>query len=86
MKANRDSIIRKLKIARGQIDGILNMVNEDRYCIDISTQLLSTQALLKSTNKEILKEHINSCVKEGIEDQDYTKVEEVIKVLEKFVD
>ena len=48
MKAKKDDITHKLKIARGQIDGILQMIEEDRYCVDISTQLQSVQALLKS--------------------------------------
>ena len=52
MKAKKDDITHKLKIARGQIDGILQMIEEDRYCVDISTQLQSVQALLerKSTD------------------------------------
>ena len=52
MKAKKSDIVHKLKIARGQIDGILQMVEEDRYCVDISTQLQSTQALLKSANQQ----------------------------------
>lgn len=54
MKAKKDDITHKLKIARGQIDGILQMIEEDRYCVDISTQLQSVQALLKSVNQQIL--------------------------------
>ena len=41
MKAKKGEVIHKLKIARGQIDGILQMIEEDRYCVDISNQLLS---------------------------------------------
>ena len=48
MKARKGDISHKLKIARGQLDGILQMVNEDRYCVDISNQILATQALLRS--------------------------------------
>ena len=55
MKAKKDDITHKLKIARGQIDGILQMIEEDRYCVDISTQLQSVQALLKSVNQQILQ-------------------------------
>lgn len=47
MKAKKGDIVHKLKIARGQLDGILQMVEENRYCVDISNQLLATQALLK---------------------------------------
>ena len=52
MKAKKGDIVHKLKIARGQIDGILQMVEENRYCVDISNQLLATQALLKSQSAD----------------------------------
>ena len=51
VKAKKSSVIHKLKIARGQIDGILQMIEEDRYCVDISTQLQATQSLLKNANQ-----------------------------------
>ena len=47
MKADHDQITRLLKTARGQIDGILKMVEEDRYCLDVSNQLMATQSILK---------------------------------------
>ena len=52
MKADKAHITRSIKIARGQLDGILRMIEEDRYCVDISNQLLATQALLKRVNQE----------------------------------
>ena len=67
MRAKKSDIVHKLKIARGQIDGILQMVEEDRYCVDISTQLQSTQALLKSANQQIMQAHIRSCVREALQ-------------------
>ncbi len=60
MKAKKGEVIHKLKIARGQIDGILQMIEEDRYCVDISNQLQATQALLKSANQQILQAHIRN--------------------------
>ena len=61
MRADRDSVRRKLKIARGQLDGILQMIDDDRYCVDISNQLLATQSLLKSANQQIMRAHIEGC-------------------------
>ncbi|NLN04669.1 MAG: metal-sensing transcriptional repressor, partial [Clostridiaceae bacterium] len=52
MQADKEKVYRLLKTARGQIDGLIKMVEEDRYCIDISTQLLATQAILRRVNKE----------------------------------
>ena len=87
MKADKDSTIRKIRIARGQLDGILRMIEEDRYCVDISTQLMSTLSLLKNVNREILQAHIRSCVKEALEtDQENPKLEEALKVLEKMTE
>ena len=86
MKARKGDISRKLKIARGQLDGILQMVNEDRYCVDISNQILATQALLRSANQQILQAHIRTCVREALQtDADNPKLEEALKLLEKMM-
>lgn len=86
MKAKKSDIIHKLKIARGQIDGILQMIEEDRYCVDISNQLQATQALLRSVNQQILQAHIRSCVREALQtDAENPKLEEALKLLEKMV-
>ena len=68
--ADHKSVTRMLKTARGQIDGILRMVEEDRYCVDISTQLMATQALLARINADVLKAHIEGCVTSAIESGD----------------
>ena len=71
MKAHKGDISHKLKIARGQLDGILQMVKEDRYCVDISNQILATQALLRSANQQILQSHIRTCVREALQTEAY---------------
>ena len=86
MKARKGDISHKLKIARGQLDGILQMVNEDRYCVDISNQILATQALLRSANQQILQAHIRTCVREALQTYaDNPKLEEALKLLEKMM-
>ena len=86
MKADKAHITRFIKIARGQLDGILRMIEEDRYCVDISNQLLATQALLKRVNQEILRAHIRGCVREGLHtDEPNPKLEEALQLLEKLV-
>lgn len=67
MKADREKVSRLLRTARGQIDGILKMIEEDRYCIDISNQIIATEAILHKVNREVLHGHIDMCVKEAIE-------------------
>lgn len=85
MQADKASITRLLKTARGQLDGLLKMVEEDRYCIDISTQLLATQAILKRINREILKAHMQGCVKDAFASGDADKkINEILSLLDKM--
>ena len=86
MKADNNKVIRSIKIARGQLDGILRMIEEDRYCVDISNQLLATQSLLKRVNEDILHAHIRSCVREGLQtDEPNPKLEEALQLLSKLI-
>lgn len=85
MQSNQAKITRLLKTARGQVDGLIRMVEDDRYCIDISNQILATLAILKSINRQILHDHLNHCVKEALEKgQGYQKIEEIMAVLDKL--
>jgi DNA-binding FrmR family transcriptional regulator len=77
--------IQALKTSKGQIEGIIKMIEEGRYCVDISNQIIAAQSLLKKANMIILKQHLNSCVKEAFKnDKGEEKIEEVMKVLEKI--
>jgi len=84
--ADRGKVSRLLKTARGQLDGILKMVEEDRYCIDISQQLMATEALLNKVNRDILKAHLRGCVKQAASAEDReAKVEELVAALDKIL-
>lgn len=86
MMADKDSVSRLLKTARGQIDGILKMVDNNRYCMDISNQILATQSVLKKANKEILRAHMLHCVKQAFEEgQEEEKIDELLALLDKFL-
>ena len=85
MRADKEKITRLLKTARGQIDGLLKMVEEDRYCIDISNQLLATQAILRNINKEVLHAHLTGCVQNALGEEDQRKkIEEIIGIMDKL--
>ena len=86
MKAKKGDIVHKLKIARGQLDGILQMVEENRYCVDISNQLLATQAILRRANKEVVSAHMHSCVMQAFEQGGNAeeKIEEIIALIDKM--
>lgn len=86
MKADRTQVTRLLKTARGQLDGILKMVEDDRYCIDISNQILATESILKRANREIIRAHMQGCVKEAIEQGGGDdKIEEILATVDKMV-
>ncbi len=88
MVADKAKITRLLKTARGQLDGLLKMIEDDRYCIDISNQLMATQAILRKANKEIIHAHLGSCVKDAFEQGDEAekdqKIDEIMAVMDKF--
>ena len=87
MKADREQVLRLLKTARGQIDGILKMVDEDRYCLDISNQLMATQSILKKANRQVLRAHMDCCVRQAARDGDAGgKLDELSALLDKLTD
>ena len=87
MKADREPAVRKLKIARGQIDGILRMIEDNRYCIDIANQLLAPQSILKGVTKDILEAHVRSCVKSALESDDPgDKLDEALSTIERMME
>lgn len=85
---DRTKEINLLKTARGQIDGIIRMMEDGRYCIDISKQVLSVQALLKKVNLEVLEKHLHHCVshafESGTEEDKAEKINEILTVLDKY--
>jgi DNA-binding FrmR family transcriptional regulator len=87
MMADKKKVTRLLNTARGQIDGILRMIDDDRYCIDISNQIMATQSVLGKANDEVLKAHVNHCVRQAVEnggeDAD-RKLEEIARILDKL--
>ena len=86
MQADHAKVQRMLKTARGQIDGILRMVEEDRYCIDISQQLMATEALLGRVNREIMTAHLKHCVNEAANPAEREqKIDELVAVLGKIM-
>lgn len=86
MKADYNMVLTALKTAKGQIEGIMRMVEEDRYCVDISHQLLSTIAILKKTNNKVLHAHLTSCVRDSLEHGEDVdkKIEEVLAIVDKI--
>jgi len=85
MRADSEKIDRLLKTAKGQIEGIQKMVEEDRYCIDISNQILAVTSILNKINQEIIRAHMKTCVKEAFrEGREDEKIEEIVSLMDKI--
>lgn len=86
MMADHKTILRLLKTARGQIDGIIRMVEEDRYCMDISQQVTAADAMLRRANREILTAHLKHCVEHAESDKERSdKIDELVNALGKIL-
>ncbi|SFD42356.1 metal-sensing transcriptional repressor [Clostridium uliginosum] len=86
MSEERKKALQALKTAKGQIEGIIKMIEDDRYCIDVANQILAAQSLLKKADLMILQGHLRHCVKEAcLNKNPDEKIEEVNKVLEKIL-
>lgn len=84
MKTDKEKVTRLLKTARGQIDGILKMVEDDRYCIDISNQLMATQAILRNINRDVLHDHLGCCVQDAFAGEQREKIQEIMTIIDKL--
>ncbi|MGA0534255.1 MULTISPECIES: metal-sensitive transcriptional regulator [Hansschlegelia] len=85
MAATKTSCAKRLNRIEGQVRGIARMVEEDRYCIDVVTQITAVRAALKKVEEVILQDHVGCCVEHAIEsgdkDEQRKKVAELVDVL-----
>ncbi len=86
MNEEKKKALQSLKTSKGQIEGIIKMIEDGRYCMDISNQIVAAQSLLKKANLLILKQHLNHCVKDAfIHDAGEQKIDEIIDLLSKLL-
>lgn len=78
-------LITRLNRIEGQVRGVKNMVENDRYCIDILTQVSAIQAALNSFNKVLLSNHIKTCVVDDIRSGSEESVDELCTTLQKLM-
>jgi len=78
---HKDVLLRRLKRAEGQVRGLQKMIEEERYCIDILTQVAATRAALDGVALEVLKDHVLHCVREGGDE----KAVEVTDAIERLI-
>ena len=85
MHADKAKTIRKLKTVGGQIDGLIKMVEDDRYCIDISNQIMASISILKNINKDVLSAHLNHCVYQALENDNVDETKEKLDEIEGII-
>lgn len=74
-----DSTIRRLKTIEGHLRGVIRMVEEDAYCIDVIRQIQAVDAALNKVSAQILENHLNSCVITAIKGNNAKEREKVLK-------
>ena len=85
MAEEKKKLITRMSRIEGQVRGVKAMVEDDRYCVDILTQVSAIQAALNSFNKELLSIHIKSCVSEDIREGKEEAVDELCDLLQKLM-
>ena len=81
----KKALINRLSRIEGQIRGIRAMVERDAYCADLVTQVSAVSAALGSFNKELLGEHIRTCVKDDVQNGNDEKIDELVLLLGKLM-
>lgn len=83
-QVKKDSLIRLKKI-EGQVRGIARMVENEKYCIDIINQITAAERALTVVSKNVMKRHVESCVKEAIlKGEGQEKINELIETLYRY--
>ena len=85
MVADHDKVTRLVRTAQGQLDSVLRMIEEDRYCMDVANQLLASQALIRKATREVLRAHMAACVTEAVKSGDADqKIDELIELFDRM--
>ncbi|WGM40906.1 metal-sensitive transcriptional regulator [Caulobacter sp. NIBR1757] len=87
IRADKSKLLNRLGRLEGQVRGIARMIEEDRYCIDVLTQLRAARAAIDRVETEMLRDHLNHCIEGAIVsgdiDEQRRKAEELIQLLER---
>ncbi len=76
---NREDALRRLKTVEGHLRGVIRMVEQDEYCIDVIRQIQAVEAALNKVSTQILENHLNSCVTTVIQGNNAKERERMLK-------
>ena len=80
----KKQLIHRLNRISGQVEGIKKMIEEDRYCDDVLTQLLAVDKAVKSLSSVILEKHMYSCIKKEVSEGNLEVVDEVMQLFRRY--
>ena len=80
----KGSVTKRLNRAIGQLEGVKSMVEENRYCGDVLTQLAAAESAIKAVSRMILKDHLETCVVEQVSAGNTEIIDEVMDLMKKF--
>lgn len=84
---DKGNLLNRLKRIEGQVRGLQRMIEEEKYCVDILTQISATRGALKQVGLKVLDKHIHGCVVRAIKDEGNDKIiDELLTVISKFTD
>ena len=84
-EGEKKTLLNRLNRIEGQLRGIKNMIDDDKYCIDILTQISAVRAALGSLGEKLLEDHINTCVVSGIKNGDEQIISELTESIKKIM-
>ena len=84
-KASKDQLLKRLARAEGQVRGVSRMIEEDRYCIDVLTQIQAAEAALNSIALGLLDDHVRNCVQQGSAQERAGKATELMGAVGRLV-
>lgn len=83
---NKDKVLARLKRAEGQVRGIARMVEEDKYCIDVLTQVTAAQAALDKVAIELMRDHAKHCMTHITDEKEqHTKADELVNAIGRMI-
>jgi CsoR family transcriptional regulator, copper-sensing transcriptional repressor len=84
-EVDKKKMLNSLKTAKGQLEGVIRMIEDERYCVDISKQILAVQALIKKSNMVLLNQHVKGCVKTAIiQGGGEEEINEIFEIIERY--
>ena len=81
----KKSLTNRLNRIIGQLEGIKKMINEDRYCDDVLTQLAASDKAIKNLSAILFQEHLSTCVVDSIQKGDTSVVDEIVELFKRYI-